>query len=219
MSAARYARGALAATLLASAAAAAPPAAEEIAALCSNAEGPAHCGRLVEDVQLRRLPNLATRDANTLKVTLYPAGVATFADTEALNGGRTYSLWDFVSELNAVVLFTTDGDDASFTLLMRVNGRKYELPTEPKVSPDRQKIVTADFCATRCANELAVWRVTRDFVHKDVVWRPAEPWTDAVASWKDADTIAVEYRRAGETATRSLERRLAAAGWTRVATP
>jgi hypothetical protein len=170
-------------------------------------------------VQLKRLPNLAVRDGDTLRVSLYPAGVATFADTDAPNGGRTYSLWDSVSELNAVVLFTTDGDDAGYTFLLRTSGRKYDLPAEPKVSPDRQRIVTADFCPNRCANELAVWRASREFVRKEVVWRPIEAWTDAAASWKDPDTIVVEYTRQGDSTPRRIERRLAASDWTRVATP
>ncbi len=219
MSRARIAGGALALSLAAGSVSALPLTSAEVAALCADADGPAHCARRVEDVQLKRLPNLATRDGSALKVSLYPAGVATFADTEARNGGRSYSLWDFVNEINAVVLFTTDGDDASFTLLLRTSGRSYDLPAEPKVSPDRRKIVTADFCPTRCANELAVWIVTRESVRKDVVWRPAESWTDAAASWKDADTIGIEYTPAGETTSRVLERRLAAAGWSRVASP
>lgn len=219
MSRAGIASGALAACLAMGSANALPLASEEVATVCADADGPAHCGRRIEQIQLKRLPNLATRDGSSLKVQLYPAGVATFADTEARNGGRSYSLWDFVNEINAVVLFTTDGDDASFTLLLRTSGRTYDLPAEPKVSPDRRKMLTADFCPTRCKNELAVWIVTRESVRKDVVWRPVELWADAVASWKDADTISIEYTRAGETAPRVLERRLAAAGWTRVASP
>jgi hypothetical protein len=216
---ARLASRVLAASLVAGGANASPLTSAEVASLCADADGPAHCARRVEDVQLKRLPNLATRDGSALKVTLYPAGVATFADTEARNGGRSYSLWDFVNEINAVVLFTTDGDDASFTLLLRASGRSYELPAEPKVSPDRRKFVTADFCATRCANELAVWNVTREFVRKDVVWRPVELWTDAVATWKDGDTISVEYTRAGDKSPNVLERRLGTATWSRVPSP
>jgi hypothetical protein len=33
-----------------------------------------------------------------------------------------------MSEINAVVLYVTDGDDASFVLLQRTTGRKIELP-------------------------------------------------------------------------------------------
>jgi len=219
MGRAAIASGALAALLAVAAANASPPTSAELATLCADADGPAHCARRVEEVQLKRLPNLAVRDGSALKVSLYPAGVATFSDTEARNGGRTYSLWDFVNEINAAVLFTTDGDDASFTLLLRTTGRSYDLPAEPKVSPDRRRIVTADFCPTRCANELAVWIVTRESVRKDVVWRPAEAWTDALATWKDAETIAIEYTRSGDTAPRTMERRLAATGWSRAASP
>ena len=114
------------------AARAAPPAPDEVATLCANADGPAHCARLVEQVQLRRLPDLATRDGASLKVRLYPSGVATFNDSDSIGGGHTYSLWDFVNELNAVVLFVTDGDDSAFKLLLRASGRVFDLPAEPK---------------------------------------------------------------------------------------
>jgi len=191
---------------------------DEIAALCAKAEGTWHCGRLIEEAQLKRLPNLATREGITLKVSLYPAGVASFTDTEALNGGRSYSLWDYLDPINAVLLYTTDGDTVTYTLLQRSNGRKVELPNEPKVSPDRQRLVTADFCESRCVNELAVWRVSRDGVRKELSWKPKQPWSDAGATWKDAETLTIEYTPAGGKSA-VLDRRLSEPGWTRVSGP
>ena len=187
---------------------------EELAKVCAQADDTAHCGRLVEEVQLPRLPNLAVRDKLELRVSLYPSGIATFTDVETLHGGRSHSVWDFVSEINAVVLYVTDGDDASFMLLQRTNGRKTDLPSDPKLSPDRQRLVTADFCERRCVNELAVWRVTRDGVHKELVWRPAAAWTDATATWKDAQTIQIDYTAAGGKPA-TLRRKLADADWAR----
>jgi hypothetical protein len=192
---------------------------EELTKLCADADDAAHCGRLVEGVQLQRLPNLAVREPSALKVSLYPSGTTTFADTEASNGGRSYSLWDFMSEINAVVLYVTDGDDATFVVLQRATGRKVELPADPKLSPDRARLVTADFCAGRCSNELAVWRVTRDGVRKESSWRPRDAWTDAVATWRDADTVTIEYSVAGAPTRSRLVRRLADADWVRAPAP
>ena len=214
------ARGALAALGLVSALAyAVPPSPEELAAICADAEDSPHCGRLVEVVQLKRLPSLAVRDGRTLRISLYPSGTATIADTEALNGGRSYSLWDYLNEINAVVLYTTDGDDVTFTVLQRATGRKTELPSDPKVSPDRVHLVTADFCEKRCVNELAVWRVTRDGIHKAWTWKPRSPWSDAVASWKNADTIAIDYAAAGGSERSRIERRLDDPSWVRATSP
>jgi hypothetical protein len=210
----------VAATLaLARAAVAAPLDSDEIGKLCANAEGTAHCGRLVEGVQLTRLPNLATREGAALKVKLYPIGVATFADTESIHGPRSYSLWDYLDPINAVLLYTTDADTVTFTLLQRANGRTVELPTEPKVSPDRQRLVTADFCPKQCVNELALWRVTRDGVTKEAAWKPAERWEDAGAHWKNPDTVVVEYTLAGSGQAGTLERRVNDPSWRRVAAP
>jgi hypothetical protein len=212
----RAARIVLALGILQSAAiTAAPLAPAELAAACAQAEGPAHCGRKIEEIQLKRLPNLATRDGASLKVSLYPTGVATFTDTEAMDGGRSWALWDFMSEINAVVLFATDGAKSFFVLLQRTNGRHFDLPNEPRISPDRARLVTADFCASNCVNELGVWRVTKDGVQKELSWKPPQPWDDAGATWKDSGTIVVEYTPVGGTVAASLERRLADAGWRR----
>ena len=211
--------GLAALVLLTAAADAVPPTPEELAKICADADDSPHCGRLVEEVQLKRLPSLAVRDGTTLRISLYPSGTATLADTEALNGGRSYSLWDYINELNAVVLYTTDGDDVTFTVLQRATGRKTELPSEPKVSPDRTRIVTADFCATRCVNELAVWRVTRDGIYKERTWKPAQPWSDAIATWKSTETLAIDYAVAGKEARERLERRLEDPSWVRVTAP
>jgi hypothetical protein len=214
------ARGALSAVLLlAMTVHAVPLTVEELTKLCAEADDAAHCGRLVEGVQLQRLPNLAVREQSALKVSLYPSGTTTFADTEGSNGGRSYSLWDFMSEINAVVLYVTDGDDTAFAILQRATGRKVELPADPKLSPDRARLVTADFCAQRCSNELALWRVTRDGVRKESSWRPREAWTDAVATWRDADSVTIEYSVAGAPTRSRVVRRLVDADWVRAPAP
>ena len=205
--------------LLAATAQAVPLTPEELKNVCAQAEDSSHCGRLVEEAQLKRLPNLAVRDGTALKVSLFPSGIATFTDTEALNGGRSYSLWNYINEINSVVLYTSDGDDVTFTLLQRATGRKTELPGDPKLSPDRTRLVTADFCDKHCVNELAVWRVTREGIRKESTWTSREPWSDAVATWKDADTITVEYTVAGAQSRSRVERRLADPSWVRTAAP
>jgi hypothetical protein len=210
---------ALALAVAGSSAVAAPLSDDEFAAACAGADGPEGCARRIEEIQLKRLPNLATRTGDTLKVSLYPSGVVDFADTVTLRGGRTYALWDFMSEINAVVLFVTNDGNSSFEVLQRANGRRYELPAEPKLSPDRTRLVTADFCASSCVNELAVWRVTRDGVQKELVWKPARPWTDAGVKWKNPDTLVVEYTAADAKSDATLERRLTDPSWQRVDPP
>ncbi len=197
------------------AAGAVPVTPEELATLCASVEDASHCARVVEGEQLKRLPNLATRDGLSLRVSLYPSGSTTFSDVEAFAGARSHSLWDYLSTINAVVLYTTVDDVVSFTLLQRANGRRVELPAEPKVAPDRQRLVTADFCATRCSNELAVWRITPEGITREIVWKPAAAWADAVATWKDAETLRVEYTATGAAGPQTLERRLSDPGWTR----
>lgn len=201
------------------AAGAAPLSPDELAVACAQTDGPAHCARNIEEIQLKRLPNLATRDGDTLKVSLYPTGTTLFTDTEALNGGKSFALWDFVSEINTVVLFATDGGNASFIALQRTNGRRIDLPAEPKVSPDRARLATADFCASNCVNELAIWRVTKDGVQKELWWKPAEAWDDAGVRWKDPGTVVVEYTPAGGNIAATVERRLTDASWRRVDAP
>jgi len=205
---------------MASPAIAAPLSPEEIGQICKETDDTAHCARLIEGVQLKRLPGIAVRDGGVLTVSLYPAGTATFADTENLRGERSYSLWDYLDPINAVLLYTSDVDNVTYTLMQRTNGRKIELPTEPVLSPDRQRLATADFCATRCINEVAVWRVTRDSVRKEYAWKPTTSWSDAGVKWKDADTLVIEYTLAdSEKKSGRLERRLTDPGWIRSSPP
>ena len=86
------ARAALAVALIASAfATALPLTLDEIAGLCGSGEGPENCGRMIEAVQLKRLPDLAKRDGATLVISLFPAGTTTFADADVRGGLRTYA--------------------------------------------------------------------------------------------------------------------------------
>jgi hypothetical protein len=185
----------------------------EVAKLCGEAEGQAHCGRLVEAEQLKRLPGLAQRDGNTLRITLFPSGSATFTDAETVSGGTSFALWDHYSSINATLIFTTSDDDARFVLLHRATGKQTVLPSEPALSPDRQRLATADFCETRCENRLVVWRVSPNGAVREFEWRPSQPWSDASATWKDAATLTIEYSLSGETEPKLIERRLNDAGW------
>jgi hypothetical protein len=197
------------------AAAAAPLGNQEIGALCAQAEDAAHCARLIEQAQLKRLPGLARRNGDSLLVTLFPQGTATFTDSDDAVNGRSYSLWDYIDGINAVLLYTTEGEKTSFTLVQRASNRRYELPTEPQLSPDRQWLATADICGPRCSNELALWRVSRDGVFKELTWSPDAAWIDASAKWKDAETLVIEYS-VGTTATSAtLERKLGDPSWKR----
>ncbi|HEY3179059.1 MAG TPA: hypothetical protein VGL25_09280 [Casimicrobiaceae bacterium] len=188
--------------------------ATQVAELCANAEDQAHCGRLIEEVQLKRLPGLAVRDGDDLKISLFPTGVTTFRDSVAISGAKSFTLWDYLDRINAVVLFATDGDQTGFVLLQRANGKQYRLPAEPTLSPDRQHLVTVDICAKICDGEVAVWRVTRDDVVKELAWKPQPPWSDANAIWVDADTIRFDYTMGGEE-RRKQDRRLNDAVWIR----
>ena len=121
-----------------------------------------------------------------------------------------------MSEINAVVLYVTDGDDASFTLLQRTTGRKIDLPADPKLSPDRPRLVTADFCERRCTNELALWRVTpRRRAQGAVVAAAARLdrcGRDVEGRADDRDRL---HRRGRDKRGRRLTRRLADADWVR----
>lgn len=194
-------------------AAAAPLSDAEIEKVCAGAEDQSHCGRLIEEVQLKRLPNLAQRKDNALSVSLYPSGYATFTDDDDPVTGRSYSLWDFLDGINAVLLYTTQGDKVSFTLLQRTTNRRVELPDEPVVSPDRSRLLIADFCELNCANEVSIWRITPLGIRKELVWSPKERWLAAVPRWKDTETIRLEYTSIGEDKQQMLERRLTDSGW------
>lgn len=196
---------------------AAPLTPTEIAAACAGAEDASHCGRLVETLQLARLPGLARRDGKTLTVSLFPSGSTSFADSDDPVHGRSYSLWDYFDNINSVVLYVTAGDDARFALLQRATGRLVELPAEPRLSPDRQRFAVADVCPRACSNEIAVWRVTRDGFRKELRWNPAARWSDAGVRWRDADTLAIEFTVDPASASATVERSLADPTWQPVA--
>ncbi|MEO8506294.1 MAG: hypothetical protein ABI593_01535 [Betaproteobacteria bacterium] len=208
-------RGAAAAlfVFVAGTAPAAQPTPERVLELCAQVESPAHCGRVVEAEQLKALPNLAVRDGDTLKVSLFPSGSREFVDNLARNSERSYALWDYWSPVNAVVLFVAAGDTTSYALLQRATGNLTPLPAEPVLAPDRQRLAVADFCAKQCTNEVTVWRVARAGVRRELVFRPAAAWSDVTVTWKDGETLTLQYTPPGDDKPRTLERKLSAADW------
>jgi hypothetical protein len=199
-----------------SSALATPPTPARVAELCKDADGPAHCARLIEAEQMRALPSLAKRDGDTLRVTLFPSGARELVDTETLQGAKTFALWDYWSPVNTVVLLTTDLDRTGFALLQRATDRLTAVPAEPILSPDRQRVAVADFCAASCDNEISVWRIARDGIRRESTFRPGEPWNDVTLTWRGDETLEIEYTRKGQTQPEKTQRRLADAGWQRV---
>jgi len=191
----------------------------QVTEICKDAEDQSHCGRLIEDVQLKRLPGLAVRDGDQLRIALFPSGTVSFRDSVTIVGAKTYALWDYLDRINAVVLYTTDGDRSEFMLLQRTNGRQYRLPAEPVLSPDRQRIVTVDVCTEGCDGEIAVWRLTRDDLRKELAWKPQPAWADATATWKDPDTLVLDFVLPREETRRTQQRKLTDAGWSKFAAP
>jgi hypothetical protein len=206
---------ALCAMFLPLAASAVPPTTAELLALCTNAESRTHCGRLIEEAQMKKLPGLATRNGDELKVTLYPSGTTIFRDTMGADGEKSFALFDYLDRINAVVLYTTNGDRSGFLLLQRANGHQYPLPANPVLAPDRQHLATADFCAEQCSNEVVVWRITRDDVKRELVWQPKVPWPDASVEWKSDVTLVIDCTPPGEDKPCRVERSLNAPDWTR----
>lgn len=197
-------------------AAAAPLAPERVMALCAEVESPGHCGRKVEAEQLKSLPSLAVRDGDTLKVSLFPSGTRDLVDVIAGVDARSYALWDYWSSANAVVLFIADGERLSYGVLQRANGQLTVVPAEPMLAPDRQHLAVADYCAAGCTNQVTVWRVARDGIRKVSAWSPPSTWSDVTVSWKDTESLAVQYTPAGEATGRTVVRALNATDWQRV---
>jgi hypothetical protein len=198
---------------VASLALAAPPTPERVMELCANVEGPTHCGRKIEAEQLKALPNLAVRSGDTLRISLYPSGTRDFIDAIATDSEKSYALWDYWSPINAVVLFVASGDIISYAVLQRATGALTALPAEPFLAQDRQRVAVADFCPKQCANELAVWRVTREGLQRELSYKPATAWADVTVAWKDPDTLTIQYTPAAGGEPRTVERKLTAPDW------
>ncbi len=210
----RLAAGVLLAAL-AGAAHAAAPTPERVQELCADADGPVHCARRIEADQLKGLPNLAVRDGDTLRVTMYPAGSREFTDTLVGLVERSYALWDYWSPINAVVLFVTQGTETGFAVLQRASGQLTALPAEPVLAPDRQRVAVADFCAQGCTDELSLWRVARDGLRREATLKPAAAWSDVTVAWKNPDVLTIRYTPRGGADAKTEERALTDRAWRR----
>ena len=150
---------------------------------------------------------------NELRVQLAPAGLTVFHDTINVTGARTYAVWDYLEDLDTLVLFTTVGERTGFMLVQRRTGDEYRVPAEPVMSPDARHFATADVCAQECDNEVAVWRIARDGVRKEAAWTPPATWSDVSATWRNGDALVLEYSLPGEARPRTIERRLDDPSW------
>ncbi len=164
---------------------------------------------------MKAVQRFAERNGDELRIQLSPFGLTVFRDTVNITGAQTYAVWDYLEDLDTVVLFATDGDRSEFWLVQRRGGAEYRIPSEPVLSPDQRRFVTADFCAQGCDNEVVVWRIERSDVHKELAWTPPLSWSDVSVGWRSPDTLKLEYSAAGQPGSRIVERRLSDASWTK----
>ena len=188
----------------------------DLVSLCADAEDQAQCGRLVEARQLRTVARFVERNGDELRVQLSPFGLSVFHDTVNATGATTYAVWDYLENLDTLVLFTTRGERTGFLLVQRRGGEEYRVPSEPVIAPDERHFATADFCERECDNGVAVWRIGRDGIRKDATWTPPAAWTDVSVAWRGANAIALEYTLANESQPRTVERRLDDPSWKKV---
>ncbi len=110
----------------------------------------------------------------------------------------------------------TSGDELRYAVLQRATGTLSVVVAEPVLAPDRQHVATADFCTKGCENQVTVWRVTREGLRKDASLSPPAAWTDVTVTWKDGETLTIQYAVPGEEKPRTEQRTLADKEWKRL---
>ncbi len=194
-----------------SATALASPSSKDIEELCAIADGPQHCGRLIEKSVLHRFPKLAERQGDRLEITLPRGKNLTFEDQETAAHYRYYSLWTFFPNIDYAVLFVQQEKNSRYLLISMRNGQRFELAADPLLSPDQRRLATADVCAQQCSGEIALWQVQGDRIRKERSWQAKSDWLDADLQWKDASTLVVSYRIG--SADKLYELKLSDPGW------
>ncbi len=177
---------------------ASPLSQQEIVNLCGDAQDPTHCGRLVEEVQLKRLPNLARRDGDALIVSPLPVG------DSYLQGQRRSDRWTFVQPLGLPRLH-----QRRRPLLDR--GRCDDIHTratndERAIRSARRSAPVAGqaahrhpwMCARRNAPTKSQYGASApESLRKELTWEPGSAVGGRCRDWKDGNTLAIEYNAAG----------------------
>ena len=119
--------------------------------LCAGAEDPAHCGRLIEDAQLKRLPEpRASATATRLRVSLFPSGSATFTRHRSTRQRRaTYSLWDYSTGSTRSCSSRPTATTRASRCCSARPAAGPSCPPSRRSSPDRQRLVDRRFLRQR----------------------------------------------------------------------
>jgi hypothetical protein len=195
----------------------------DIEKLCINADSSQECGRRIEAAVTTKLTGaFIKRNGDTLTVTLLPESddadtrTRTFTDKDDPVRGIAYAVWDYLATCDAVVLYVSEDANPHFLWIGRKSGKSVVLPADPVIAPDNKKIVTADFCANNCTNEIALWQINGDLPTKNQTWAPKEPWVDAEATWSSAVALNISYQKKGASGFSHLFLRLSDRDWRHV---
>jgi hypothetical protein len=127
-------------------------------------------------------------------------------------GARTYAVGDYIEDLEAVVLFATDGDRTEFWIVARRGGGELR-SVRARACTRHQRFATADFARTHATTSSpcgASWQRRS----QELTWRPSRR-ADAGVTWKGARR-SHRIPAAKASSPRTLERRINDATWTRV---
>lgn len=140
----------------------APDLAPDVATLCEGITNAYDCGRRVEQYQIGRLPQYASRTGDTLLVRLATGAVARFVDRNVEDEtGVWYVYHAFLPAVAYHVVHVLLYEGTGYQAVNHMNGDVVNVHGPPVVSPDGRRFATAseDLEAGYNPTAIQIWRL------------------------------------------------------------
>lgn len=149
-----------------------------------------------ETLRIERFKENVRRDGDTLYLKVESGAYLTLKDPKScdLYLPCDYEFVDYYIDSGFYLIFAGYYEGEDYIMISDKDGKKYSVTDIPRLSPDKERFVSASACEAFCRNGVFIWRIVDGDLVSELSYEPFEPPVNEYAlysfiEWTDDKTI------------------------------
>lgn len=144
-----------------------------------------------EMLRIERFKENVRRDGDTLYLKIESGAYLAFKDTQSCEPPLPcdYEFIDYYRDLGFYLIFVGYYEGEDYVMISDKDGKEYSVKELPRLSPDKERLVSVSACDAFCVNGVFVWRIADNGLVSELFYEPAEYARYSFIKWMDDKTI------------------------------
>jgi hypothetical protein len=144
-----------------------------------------------ELLRIERFKENVRRDGDTIYIKIESGAYLAFQDAQSCEPPSPcdYEFVDYYSDLGFYLIFVGYYEGEDYVMISDKDGKEYSVKDLPRLSPDRERLVSVSACGAFCINGVFVWRIVDGGLVSELFYEPEEYARYSFIKWMDNKTI------------------------------